>query len=56
MIGEGLDAEIRHYVDRCMFCAQCAEICPTNTIRMSKEYQLSGFDRSEMVHEYKKGR
>lgn len=55
IIGKGLDAEIRHYVDRCMFCAQCAEICPTNTIRMSKEYELSGFDRSEMIHEYKKG-
>ena len=54
MIGKGLEAEIKHYVDRCMFCGQCAEICPENAIRMSEEYELADFDRSKMLHEYKK--
>lgn len=52
MIGKGLKAEINHYVDRCMFCGQCAETCPKNAIEMSNEYELAGFDRSKMVHEY----
>ena len=54
MIGKGLGAEINHYVDRCMFCGQCAETCPENAIRMSEEYELADFDRSKMLHEYKK--
>jgi len=54
MIGKVLEAEINHYVDRCMFCGQCAEICPENAIRMSEEYELADFDRSKMLHEYKK--
>jgi formate hydrogenlyase subunit 6/NADH:ubiquinone oxidoreductase subunit I len=52
MMGKGLDAEIRHFIDRCMFCGQCAETCPKNVIEMSKEYELAGFDRIEMVREY----
>jgi len=54
MIGKELEAEIKHYVDRCMFCGQCAEICPKNAIRMSEEYELAGFDRSKMLYEYKR--
>jgi len=46
MIGKGLEAEIKHYVGRCMFCGQCAEICPENAIRMSEEYELADFDRA----------
>lgn len=52
MIGKGLDAEIKHLLDRCMFCGQCAETCPKNAIRMSKEYELAGFDRSKMLQVY----
>ena len=54
MIGKGPQAEIKHYVDRCMFCAQCAESCPRSAITMSEEYELAGFDRSKMLHEYKR--
>ena len=55
MIGKGFKAEIKHYVDRCMFCGQCAESCPRNAITMTSEYELTGYTRSEMIHEYKRG-
>jgi formate hydrogenlyase subunit 6/NADH:ubiquinone oxidoreductase subunit I len=55
MIGKGLKAEIRHYVDRCMFCGQCAETCPKSAIKMTEEYELAGFDRSNMLYDYKRG-
>jgi len=54
MIGKGLNAEINHYVDRCMFCAQCVETCPQKAIKMSKEYELAEFDRSNFLHKYKR--
>jgi formate hydrogenlyase subunit 6/NADH:ubiquinone oxidoreductase subunit I len=54
MIGKGMEAEINHYVDRCVFCGQCAEVCPRNAITMSKEYELAGFDRRKMLIEYKR--
>jgi formate hydrogenlyase subunit 6/NADH:ubiquinone oxidoreductase subunit I len=54
MIGKGMQAEIHHFVDRCEFCAQCAEVCPRSAITMTKEYELAGFDRKKMLHEYKR--
>jgi len=55
MVGRGPTSEIKHYVDRCMFCGQCAESCPRRAITMTQEYELAGFDRGKMLHEYKRG-
>lgn len=54
MIGKGMEAEITHYVDRCMFCGQCAESCPRNAITMTKEFELADYSREKMVYEYKR--
>ncbi|MGD8565680.1 MAG: 4Fe-4S binding protein [Candidatus Bathyarchaeota archaeon] len=54
LIGEGLEAEIRHFINRCMFCGQCAETCPKNAITMSGEYELAEFDISRMIREFKR--
>ncbi|MCD6469787.1 NADH-quinone oxidoreductase subunit I [Candidatus Bathyarchaeota archaeon] len=54
MIGKAKEAEIIHYADRCMFCGQCAEICPRHAITMSKEFELSSYDRKEMMYRYKR--
>ncbi len=35
-------------LERCSFCGFCAEVCPTNAIRLSKEFRLSTLDRSKL--------
>ena len=55
MKGRGREAEITHYVDRCMFCAQCAESCPRNAITITDEFELADYSRNRMVYEYKRG-
>lgn len=38
-----------HY-DNCVFCGDCVRRCSTQTgITLSDQYELSGFDRSEMI-------
>ncbi|MBC7329039.1 NADH-quinone oxidoreductase subunit I [bacterium] len=34
---------------RCMVCGLCAEYCPTEAIRMTQEYELSGYTREALV-------
>lgn len=54
IVGKGLICEIKYFLDRCIFCAQCAEICPVKAIAMSEEFELAGFDRSKMLYWYKR--
>ena len=43
-----------HY-DSCVFCGDCARRCATQEgITLSDEYELSGFDRSEMIESIEK--
>ena len=35
----------------CMFCGLCVETCPTEVLRMTKEYDLSEYDRTDCVLE-----
>ena len=43
-----------HY-DNCVFCGECIRSCTTQAgIQFTKDYELSGFDRSEMVEEVEK--
>ena len=32
----------------CIFCGICVEYCPTNCLSMTKEYELSAYDRHEL--------
>jgi len=34
---------------RCIFCGYCEEVCPEEAIFMSKEYEVVGETREEMV-------
>jgi NADH-quinone oxidoreductase subunit I len=34
---------------RCIFCGYCEEVCPEEAIFMSKEYEICGQTREEMV-------
>jgi NADH-quinone oxidoreductase subunit I len=36
---------------RCIFCGLCEEVCPEEAIFMSKDYELWGEHRSDLVHD-----
>ncbi len=38
---------------RCMFCGLCVESCPTKGLVTSKLYELSSFDRDQMIFNLK---
>jgi NADH-quinone oxidoreductase subunit I len=40
-------------MSRCMFCGLCEEACPEEAIVMSREVEISTFDRASMVFEKK---
>jgi len=45
---------VLHY-DNCIFCGECVRNCSTKEgILFSKDYELSGFDRDEMVETVEK--
>ncbi|MFO8133876.1 MAG: 4Fe-4S binding protein [Thermoplasmatota archaeon] len=33
------------YVSRCIFCAQCVDVCPVNCLHSSQEFLLANVDR-----------
>lgn len=35
---------------RCIFCGFCEEACPTDAIVLEHEYELSAYDRREMIY------
>jgi formate hydrogenlyase subunit 6/NADH:ubiquinone oxidoreductase subunit I len=40
---------------RCMFCGLCVEVCPTNSLQHTREYQGSVFRLDDMVQSYGRG-
>jgi formate hydrogenlyase subunit 6/NADH:ubiquinone oxidoreductase subunit I len=36
-------------VSRCMFCGLCAQVCPTDAITMSHEFELATQDRDGLL-------
>ncbi len=36
---------------RCIFCGFCEEACPTYAIQLTTDYEMSEYDRSQMVYE-----
>jgi len=58
--GELPDAGIERYPDifdidmsRCMFCGLCEEACPEEAIVMSREAEISTYDRDSMIYHKK---
>lgn len=39
------------HMDRCLFCQQCEENCPKDAIELTKEYEVSVYDRGELYIE-----
>ena len=37
------------YVDRCIHCARCAEVCARNAITMDERFELAGFDHPSLL-------
>jgi NADH-quinone oxidoreductase subunit I len=35
---------------RCIFCGLCLEACPTRSLTMSNDYELSSDDRRELIY------
>lgn len=34
----------------CIFCGYCQEVCPVEAIWLKDEYELAGFDRTQLIH------
>ncbi|MBS7644187.1 NADH-quinone oxidoreductase subunit I [Candidatus Bathyarchaeota archaeon] len=54
MIGKGLTAEFKVYLDRCTFCGQCEESCPKGAIKLTTEYELAAYTRDQLIQEWKR--
>jgi formate hydrogenlyase subunit 6/NADH:ubiquinone oxidoreductase subunit I len=39
------EKKVKIFVSRCCFCAQCVEVCPVNTLAMTDEFLLAGYDK-----------
>ena len=38
------------HISRCLFCALCVEACPFRAIEMSHEFELSQYERYDLVY------
>ena len=36
---------------RCIFCGYCEEACPTYAIQLTPDYEMSEYDRKNLVYE-----
>lgn len=51
-LGEDKKRKLTNYIyhmDTCLFCGLCVEPCPTAAIFMNNEYELSVYDRDELI-------
>jgi NADH-quinone oxidoreductase subunit I len=35
---------------RCIFCGYCVEACPVDAIKMTGEFELANYNRSDFVY------
>ena len=40
------------YLGRCMFCGLCEENCPTKAIKLTRNYEIAGYTREELLKTY----
>lgn len=36
------------YLDRCVYCGQCVDTCPKDALKNTRDFELAGFNRSEL--------
>jgi NADH-quinone oxidoreductase subunit I len=51
-IDENKKKKLTEYIynmDTCLFCGLCVEPCPTNAVFMNHEYELSVYNRKELI-------
>lgn len=48
--GERYGAEYQINYSRCIFCGLCIEACPTRALTMTNEFELSEYDRNDLVY------
>ena len=39
------EKKVKVFVSRCCFCAQCIDICPSNTLAMTDEFLLANYNK-----------
>ena len=49
-VGERYAAQYEINMIRCIFCGFCEEACPVEAIRLGPEYELSDFNRHDLVY------
>ncbi|MEM2849269.1 MAG: 4Fe-4S binding protein [Candidatus Bathyarchaeia archaeon] len=37
------------HIDQCLFCAQCEEVCPRKAITLTREFEVAGFNRGNLI-------
>ncbi len=42
-------ASFVYHMDICLFCGLCVEQCPVSAVYMNHEYELSVYDRKELI-------
>lgn len=43
------ERKVAFNVSRCILCGQCAEICPKEAIKLSLQFEIVAYDKSELV-------
>ncbi len=39
------EKKVKVFMSRCCFCAQCVDVCPVNTLAMTGEFLMAGYDK-----------
>jgi formate hydrogenlyase subunit 6/NADH:ubiquinone oxidoreductase subunit I len=44
--------KLKIYLDRCVYCGQCCDVCPTNTLSMTSTHELAAYNRDSLKTEF----
>ena len=48
LVAELADKRLTLYLDRCVHCARCAEVCPKDSIYLDEEFAMAAFSREAL--------